>query len=302
LKRKPVMERLVKAKPAMKAESMAAAMGAMETDLHGAVNKLVPVLLLGMFEKEMETWNGSYLVYGLQLLVGAGPNSACLPESKEVLKALKSNIPGTRRVPEPEEMIVDHADCLLGRGDWGSAIASVLQLDTYLRPSEVAELKSNQLMPPAKRAGASYAKTWAIVIVPQVCTWGCDDSVLVAGVHMQWLTNVLDAAVERKKKNEQLLAVLTLPEYGASFEKFCVARGNTTASIFATPHCLRLAGASNDRFHEHWSLKEIQKRGPWAVPASVNRYNKEALILKGRKAKLEAIAWGKRVRVSEDRA
>jgi hypothetical protein len=113
-------------------------------------------------------------------------------------------------------------------------------------------------------------------------------SVLVADVHMQWLTELLDAAVKGKKKDEQLFATLTLPKYEASFVKFCVARGYTTAGIFITPHTVRHAGASNDRFHKRRSLKEIQKRGRCAAPASVNQHGKEALILSAW-AKLDAI-------------
>ncbi|CAE8638853.1 unnamed protein product, partial [Polarella glacialis] len=234
------------------------------------------------YEAGCQSWEGSYLVYGHQLLRHTGLDSSCLPESKKALKGWKTGAPGRMRLPYPEEVILDVADFALGAGNGEAAFAIALQLDGYFRPSEVLNLTVKQVMPPARKAGRAYAKAWGIVLAPAedqkpTKTGQFDDSVLIGDIQHEWLGPLLELLTKNKAPEEKLFPSLSLASYERLFRDAMQKRYNKF--IHVTPHSVRHSGPSNDKFHKRRSLLQIQKRGRWASPKSVTRYEKEALLL-----------------------
>ncbi|CAE8674891.1 unnamed protein product [Polarella glacialis] len=234
------------------------------------------------YEAGCQSWEGSYLVYGHQLLRHTGLDSSCLPESKKALKGWKTGAPGKMRLPYPEEVILDVADFALGAGNGEAAMAIALQLDGYFRPSEVLNLTVKQVMPPARKAGRAYAKAWGIVLAPAedekpTKTGQFDDSVLIGDIQHEWLGPILALLIKNKTPEDKLFPSLSLASYERLFRDAMQKRYNKC--IHVTPHAVRHSGPSNDKFHKRRSLLQIQKRGRWASPKSVARYEKEALLL-----------------------
>ena len=63
-------------------------------------------------------------------------------------------------MPVPEDTVLDISNTMLSNGDLEVAAAAPLQLDTYLRPSEVISLTMAHLLPPAPDAGERFARAW----------------------------------------------------------------------------------------------------------------------------------------------
>ncbi|CAE8629437.1 unnamed protein product, partial [Polarella glacialis] len=203
-----------------------------------------------------------YLVYGHQLLRHTGLDSSCLPESKKLSKAGR---------PELQEVILDVTDFALGAGNGEAAMAIALQLDGYFRPSEVLNLTVKQVMPPARKAGRAYAKAWGIVLAP------AEDEKPTKNRAHEWLEPILALLIKNKTPEDKLFPSLSLASYERLFRDAMQKRYNKC--IHVTPHAVRHSGPSNDKFHKRRSLLQIQKRGRWASPKSVARYEKEALLL-----------------------
>jgi hypothetical protein len=244
------------------------------------VDRAMTLYLTDEYELGEKSWNGSHLVFGHQLLRNKGPDKDYLPEAKKALKAWKKRTLHQMRTPVPEEIVLSMGDALLDDEEIDVAVALSLQLDGYFRPSEIAELKTRQVMPPAMGAGPAYAK-WGIVLAPQALgattkTGQTDDSVLVGDVAHEWLHDVLQLQVRGKTKNQKLFPNLNLRSYEGH-----LARVSKTMQlpVYVSPHVVRHSGASNDRFHKRRSLLQIQKRGRWASTKSMLRYEKEALLL-----------------------
>ena len=239
--------------------------------------------LTELFENGRQPWEGSYLVYGFQLLKHRGQNKDCLPESKKALAGWKKGVPAKQKVPYPEELVMAVSLYALEREyDIEAACAIPLQLDGYFRPTEVISLKVKQVIPPARRAGKKYSKCWGIVLAPSegnssTKTGEFDDSVLIADIQREYLGDILRLLVSGKQPDDRLFPNLTLANYEALFRR-CMST-IFYDNLTMTPHGVRHSGASNDRFHRRRTLAEIQKRGRWVNAKSVARYEKEALIL-----------------------
>ncbi|CAE8695937.1 unnamed protein product [Polarella glacialis] len=249
---------------------------------HKTLDSSMVEFMRQQYEAGRQSWEGSYLVFGYQLLRHTGLDSACLPESKKALKGWKTGAPGRMRLPYPEEVILDVADFAVDNNNGEAALAISLQLDGYLRPSEAINLTAGQVMPPARKAGRAYSKSWGIVLAPSeeekpTKTGHFDDCVLIGDIQHEWLGPMLELIVQGKRPEERLFPSLTLASYERLFRDAMQKRFNNC--IHATPHSVRHSGPSNDRFHKRRSLQQIQKRGRWASPKSVARYEKEALLL-----------------------
>ncbi|CAE8678756.1 unnamed protein product, partial [Polarella glacialis] len=196
------------------------------------------------YEAGCQSWEGSYLVYGHQLLRHTGLDSSCLPESKKALKGWKTGAPGRMRLPYPEEIILDVADFALGAGDGEAALAIALQRDGYFRPAEVLNLTVNQVMPPARKAGRAYAKAWGIVLAPAedqkpTITGQFDDSVLIGDIQHEWLGPLLELLIKNKTPEDKLFPSLSLASYERLFRDAMQKRYKRSA---ATGHLARYPG------------------------------------------------------------
>ena len=237
------------------------------------------VLYLTHLQEDLdsEVSAGSYLVYGLQLLRCSGPKASFLPDSKEALKGWKKRRPGSMRLPVPEEIVYDIATHAVETGRTDIAILLCVQLDTYLRPSEVLSITKDHLAPPR---GRRYP-FWGLIIAPSdlgamTKTGTSDDSVILGDLkHNAWLGPLFTKFVKTAPYN--LFQDISI----GSLEKWLHSTCKTLMykSTCVLPHVLRHSGPSNDIYHKRRSLLDVQRRGRWKAKSSVSRYEKHALLV-----------------------
>ena len=87
-----------------------------------------------------EVSDGTYLVYGLQLLRCDVSKALFLPISKQSLSGWRKQCPGKMRMPVPDKFVFDVATLALEEGQLEIALVMAIQLDGYLRPSECLSL------------------------------------------------------------------------------------------------------------------------------------------------------------------
>eukprot|EP00438_Fugacium_kawagutii_P013880 Skav219719 [mRNA] locus=scaffold301:36224:37183:+ [translate_table: standard] len=246
------------------------------------LDRSVSEYLLQGYSNGWHIWHGSYLIYGLQLLRNRGADKDFLVNAKKSLKAWRRRVPPTARVPVPEEVIFALGHLLLEQGQVQAAVALALQYDTYMRPSEVLSLTFAQVLRPGPKCSARYQK-WGILLAPQTVgkptkTMELDVSILVGDISRPWLHTMLRTYCAHQLPGSRMFPDLDLSRYERYFAH---AMRLLDVPLVVTPHVVRHSAASCDRFHKRRTLQQIQKRGRWATPKSVARYEKEALILHG---------------------
>ena len=235
--------------------------------------------LLELFEDGAHIWEGSYAVYGYQMLYNRKSDKDYLPGAKKALRGWRKRQPPSMRLPVPEEGIFALCSILVKQGHPHIAVAVILQYHTYMRPSEVITLQHHQLCPPVSKGINNYDQ-WAIILAPQELrtttkTGEVDDSILVDNRVLPWLTSLL-SAIHKPKHRTRVFAGLTLGQYE---ERFKSAMAELNVPWHITPHVVRHSGPSNDFYHHRRSITQIQKRGRWASFKSCRRYEKSGLIM-----------------------
>ena len=231
-----------------------------------------------IFQEGAEITEGTYLVYGLQMLKCSVPKDHFLVESKQSLSGWRKQCPGDMRIPVPEEFIYDFAFHALDLGRPDIAMLMMVQYDGFLRPSEAVGLTVEHVVKPQ---GKRYPH-WGLIIAPSTLkqmtkTGKTDDSILLGDQrHNQWLKECL-----RLWMNGVVAEVfpdITL----ASLERFCKTASSQLGyqTVCLLPHVVRHSAASNSFYHKRRQLPEIMKRGRWTAKSSVARYEKAALLLR----------------------
>ena len=187
------------------------------------------------------------------------------------------------RNPVPEEVLLWAGSWLLEHNFQDAAECLCLQLDCYLRPSEAVSLKKNQIFPPQPTAGPQYRSRWSLCLAPQELgvttkTGHFDDTLTIGTPNRLWVKDVVAALFRRTDTGQRFWPDLTLARYEQAFKHGCAALKITNLNL--TPHVVRHTGPSADRLFNRMSLDQCQKRGRWASPKSVNRYEKHARIMK----------------------
>lgn len=228
--------------------------------------------------EKREVHQATYFVYGMQLLHCDGPKAFFLPNTKQALSGWKCQNPGRMRLPLPEEVIFDLA-CQFSQADQPMlAMAILLQMHCYLRPSECIGLTRDNVCFPAK---GRYRK-WGLIIAPQALgvttkTGHFEDSVLIGDTgDTNWISQLF--ALYMKKVSDELFPGLTLAKYEQAITQMACKLNYSPGSV--TPHVFRHTGPSNDFFHRRRDLHTIQKRGRWLAKSSVRRYEKSSLLIK----------------------
>lgn len=228
-------------------------------------------------DMDSEVSAGSYLVYGLQLLRCNVNKADFLTESKEALKGWRKRRPGSMRLPVPEEFVYDIATLALSENRIDIAMLLIIQMDAYLRPSEVLDLTKAHLAPPN---GRRYP-FWGLIVAPadlgeQTKTGTSDDSVLLGDLpHNKWVGAAFALFVN--SSGNQLFESITLAYYERWLKTACQKLRYKTVCV--QPHVLRHTGASNDVYHKRRGLLDVQRRGRWKAKSSVSRYEKHALLV-----------------------
>ena len=159
------------------------------------------------------------------------------------------------------------------------AVFVLLGFDTYLRPSELLSLGASSVHAPARRAGPMFARSWSIVVAPATgdaeTKTRLKDVTIIIGDVRPHLLPVFEKFFRNNSRPKFFNYELTYVE-----RKFSDAMKSLHLPLRFTPHVLRHSGPSCDKFEGLRSLEDIRRRGQWASPASVQRYERHAALLR----------------------
>ncbi len=220
-------------------------------------------------------------VYGYIMLRMSSdlPEKLLLNQSKSALKGWVTRFPNHSKCGIDLRIWDVVARQCLKQGQELAAAAIVLQGDTYARPHELLHLKREAVLLPNK----SKSRFWGVVFGLQ--EHGCptktglyDDCILLDSVGREDLAIVLKSLYKKTSRPHDLLFPgLTLSKFADAINHACDALDLRFLRL--TPHILRHSGPSTDCFAKSRSLLEIQNRGRWQAPSSVNRYRKPGRML-----------------------
>lgn len=204
------------------------------------VDKHMSAYFVALYDDGFGSWEGRDTYYGYHLLRVRTVARGVLPRSLASLKRWNRHAPGRIRLPAPEDVALHVALRLVQNGFPFLAAAVRLQLDTYLRPTEVLTLRMGQVCPPAPAAGRRFAHQWAVVLGLQ--EWGertktgrSDDSVLVADKCHE-LPGILNLLYRiGAPDTAPLLPRVTLPMYEKQVTQ--AARELAYSSLHLCPTC-----------------------------------------------------------------
>ena len=224
---------------------------------------------------------GRFMLYGWIHLntIFDGSKHGNFPQATKALRGWARMAPQQVRDPMPYGLLCVILMEFLRLGHLGHvlmAAAAIVQFDTYMRRSEVMHLLREDLYPPAKAAGARYAKRWCVVIRPNK-QGETDNTVEVGSFPRLWIANVLPH-LRRCTAPHGRIFPFTLAQYEDAFKRVALSFGLGASA--RTPHCIRHSGPSHDMWSRHRGLHEIQQRGKWRSLKSVQRYEKHGALLR----------------------
>jgi len=154
------------------------------------------------------------------------------------------------------------------------AVAWLLMVDTYMRPSEAVNLEKWQVVPPSDE---KHMKLAAVLLHPDQRgiaskTGQMNESLII---HRPWLSEILMQQV-RLCRGLRLFD-FNLDQMRRHFVQIAAKVGiNQWNPVL---YMARHTGASLDRLENRISLEEVRRRGRWAAESSVRRYEKRALVM-----------------------
>eukprot|EP00973_Karenia_brevis_P059907 8338580-Karenia_brevis.AAC.1 len=165
---------------------------------------------------------GRNVLYGFLALHSKSPESdrVGLADLKQVLKGWQRLIWEAERDPLPEEVLFALFEWLVLHGYLQTAMAALLQFDTYGRPSEILSLQHNQICRPHPHIGKQYSKNWSVCFAPsesgaRTKAGEQDDTVLIGACGRQWFLKFFESYLGSTYINPSSLVfpALSLPLY-----------------------------------------------------------------------------------------
>ena len=187
-----------------------------------------------------------------------------LPRAFRCLRGWRTLSPPMSRTPLPWPMWAALALQLVRQGHGRAAIAVIVMVEAYLRPSEMLALQRRSLLPPAR---GGLAK-WSLHLFPSRTTVArsrtgeADDTVVMDSSRTPWLDHVL-RHLSQGPPEERLFPW----EYSQFYQMFVQAAA--ALGFKMVPYQGRHSGISIDRAHRERSLDECTKFGRWKAPKSV---------------------------------
>ncbi len=213
---------------------------------------------------------------------GLGPSvRSCLPRTHALLAGWDKLEPGSSRPPLPRVVAVAIATKLCQDGFGMEGLAVLTMFHTYMRPSEMVDLRCFQLVRGDPK-GEGHLQDFTFVLhaheLGTPSKTGLRDCCIPLDLEEhRWIAALWD-----------LYARFTVHAGGArvfsfSYKHLLTVFKETAAelgvqSLEPTLHCLRHGGASWDFATKVRDLDGIQKRGMWKSPSSVARYAKPGRI------------------------
>ena len=168
------------------------------------------------------------------------------------------------------------------KGQWEMAVATVMCVIFYLRPSELLDLRTCQLVPPLTD-GRSYQRRWTLVLHPMELgrpskTNRWDDSRMLDLDEHQFLAPALARLRGPGEGSDRKLFSFDYPTWARAYRRAGLELG---LEVLGPPtlYGLRHAGASLDYALGRRTMLEIQHRGNWAAPNSMRRYQKAGRLV-----------------------
>ncbi|CAK0810365.1 unnamed protein product, partial [Prorocentrum cordatum] len=195
-----------------------------------------------------------------------------MPRAWRCLKGWRRLTPGRSRKPAPLPVWCGIAVEFARRGMLAMGLAVMIGVSCYLRPSELLNLTSDNLVAPA----SPVSQYWSLLLHPsegekRSKTGDADDSLIIDSAYMlPWVHDFLQAL---KDKGGRLWSF----DYLTFLAEF-----KTVAKMLGMPHLvpyqMRHSGPSIDRLKPDRSQEECQKRGRWKSWKSLVRYEKSARL------------------------
>ncbi len=160
-----------------------------------------------------------------------------------------------------------------------AAIACLVGLSAYLRPGELCGLRAKDLVAPAPGYGEAY-RCWSLILGASDLGDGTktgvyDDNVRLDHEELQFIGPFLADLKSRRRPEDCLwdFAQVDLNRWMGQ-----ASRDAGVEQLGIVPYALRHSGPSWDVLTGRRHLAEVQRRGRWASPASLARYEKSSKI------------------------
>ncbi|CAK0875312.1 unnamed protein product, partial [Prorocentrum cordatum] len=263
-----------------------------DEDLRKAPESKIDQLMCKYFDKLMSDARhpaeGRYALWGYLTFFPRSDiaKSARLMMAREAMKGWTRRFPGSSRHPWPLSVFFLFMTVFMKDKHIGAAVALAIQLDAYLRPSEICDLRWCSVVRPSSSSSRLARGRWAVVIGNSdlgetTKTGECDDTVVLNSPGRDWVGSVLEMWARRRpsssRPEDPVFPNLSLAKYEALFRQYSRSVLGKTGHL--TPHVARHSAPSHDVLTGARSLSMVQKRGRWAHPKSVKRYEKSGRLL-----------------------
>lgn len=209
-----------------------------------------------------------------------------LPRFRRSLKGWRKAAPTGTRLPVTEECMWAVCGELLCRGLPDMALANALQFSAYLRPSEMLELCTCDLIAPAEEARTTVQE-WVLLLAPvergvPTKGGGYDETVPLDDVRAPELGELMGerqaaaremaGVTEDNDEGQVLMWPFRAKEFG---ERWRAAVATLKLDFYMeTPYQNRHGGLSRDLAMKLRDRANAQRRGRWAVDTTVRNYDK----------------------------
>jgi len=201
----------------------------------------------------------------------------CPPRVARALQGWCRLVPAGSIDALPEMAVEGVAVELCRKTKYDMALATVLDLDAYLRPGELLSLRKSNLIPPQEMLGRS-GRYWSLLmhqVDQKLSKIGVyDDSILLDSEHRQWMSLDLKKLYDRTAPGG-LLFTFTMSQWSNAFQAALKELGLPKTVLYS----LRHAGPTADVLAGRRDLVTVKKRGRWISDSSLRRYEKAAKSL-----------------------
>ena len=249
-------------------------------------DRSLDVFLHSMYQQGEQSWLARDTLYGVAWKYDFNlKNPKILQLSRKSLRGwLRRHPQGTRDPPIKEAVALISEDARLREGKLGSYVhkANWVAADLYLRPTEMADLETDQVTPPSD----PQYNDWVVTIAPQTGDQPgknreFDQSVVVGFAWrkpfvVNMLKELYDEAMHRGGGR-------LFPENFLCAWEACNRRSANRMQLrgfSVSPHGMRHAGPSWDVYEKLADLPAVQSRGRWLALQSTRRYSKSASLLR----------------------
>ena len=237
-----------------------------------------------LFSDGHHPYTGRYTLWGYLLLT---PNPARAVKrqlllARKAVAAWCKKIPGKFRYPVPLYVFYLAGIFLVEQKRIDAAVAMLLMLDTYARPSEATDLRVESVVAPS--TGRGGPGLWGIIIGNEdlgdrTKTGESDDTVILGSSDRQWIAEVVAKWYGKRSANNDdlMFPALDLAKLEALYRR--AATHLKCGCVKITPHVCRHSAPSHDILNGIRNIGAVQRRGRWQHPKSVRRYEKSGRLL-----------------------